>query len=150
MDIFIDSIDNIDEILSFLADNNLPVSDISVFDPPLFFCIRLNSVLIAVIGLEMFGVDGLLRSLAVAETYRGQHLAQRLVQFAEKYAVAHGITTLYLLTTTASSFFNTLGYTSASRSAAPQKISETTQFSTLCPASSAFLRKIIGTEQHCN
>ncbi len=141
MDIFNEPVANIEKILSFLAKVNLSVSDISISDPPLFFSIRLNSVLIAVIGLEMFGKDGLLRSLAVSETYRGQHLAQRLVQFAEHYALEHGITTLYLLTTTASGFFNKLGYSSASKSEAPQEISETAQFSTLCPESSAFLKR---------
>jgi amino-acid N-acetyltransferase len=149
MDIFKESIGKIDELVSFLTGNNLPVFDTSNSDPPLFFSIRLNSVLIAVIGLEMFGDDGLLRSFAVSKPYRGQHLGKQLVHFAEHYAVTHGITTLYLLTTTASMFFNKLGYTPSSRSEAPKKISETAEFSTLCPTSSAFLKKKVGTEQHC-
>ena len=150
MDILKDHVEKIDEIVSFLASNNLQVSDIPTSDPPLFFSIRLNSALIAVIGLEMFGKDGLLRSLAVSEAYRSKHLGQRLVHFAEHYAVAHGITTLYLLTTNASIFFNKLGYTPASRSEAPQRILETAQFSSLCPTSSAFLCKKVGAEQHCS
>ena len=54
-----------------------------------------------------------------------------------------GIKTLYLLTTTAAQFFAKRGYEAVPRSEAPAAIAATAQFSDLCPASSAFMRKAL-------
>ena len=96
---------------------------------------------IAVCGLECYGADGLLRSLAVDPAYRGRGLGHLLVRRAETEAARQGATALFLLTTTAADFFARLGYESIPRAQAPAAIAQTTQFSSLCPASSAFMRK---------
>lgn len=62
---------------------------------------------------------------------------------AETWAAAQGIETLYLLTTTAAQFFARRGYEVVARSDAPNVIAATSQFSKLCPASSAFMRKVL-------
>ena len=60
---------------------------------------------------------------------------------AEQYAAAHGVHALYLLTTTAESFFEHRGYRRIDRAEAPPSIQSTREFSSLCPASSAFMIK---------
>lgn len=139
----IEPLSELDVIVPFLADCGLPVSDISQAQAPQFFGIRSGSVLVAVVGLELFGSVGLLRSLAVSPAYRGRGLAQQLVAFIEQLAASRGVDTLFLLTTTAATFFGKLGFEPVSRSAAPPAICATPQFSGLCPASSAFLGKSV-------
>ena len=131
----------LDQILSLLAESGLPVSDISRAHLPLFFGIQSDSGLIAVIGLELFGTVGLLRSLAVSKACRGQRFGRQLVDFAEHYAAECGAETLFLLTTTAAVFFQQLGYNQVARADVPHAIRSTSQFSSLCPASSVVLSK---------
>jgi amino-acid N-acetyltransferase len=137
----IEPLSSLDEILPVLMGCNLPVADISAVSPPQFFGIRVTGVLVAVVGLELFQSTGLLRSLAVSPDFRGRGLAQELVAFAEAFAASHGARSLFLLTTTAEAFFLKLGYAPAFRQNAPPAIQATSQFSGLCPSSSAFLSK---------
>ena len=129
------------EIVSLLSECDLPVSDISLSRPLQFFGIRSDSSLAAVIGLELFGSAALLRSLAVTPACRGRGLARKLVAYTEHFAASHGVEFLFLLTTTAPLFFSRRGFVATSRATAPPAIQATSQFSGLCPESSAFLYK---------
>lgn len=129
------------EIKLLLADCGLPISDIAPSCSMLFFGQHSNGKLVGVIGLEVYDTVALLRSLAVDTAQRNQNLGRSLVMFAEGYATKHGIESLYLLTTTAEGFFSKLGYSTASREDAPSSIKATSQFSGLCPSSSAFMSK---------
>lgn len=140
----IEPLSSLDEILPVLAGCDLPVADISASSPPQFFGFRVAGALVAVIGLQRFQSVGLLRSLAVTSAYRGRGLARELVSHAESFAVSHGVESLYLLTTTAEAFFIKQGYRAAARQDAPASIRATSQFSGLCPSSSAFLSKRLG------
>jgi amino-acid N-acetyltransferase len=140
----IEPIASLDEIISVLTCCDLPVAGIAAASPPQFFGCRVAGAVVAVIGLEQFQSVGLLRSLAVTSSYRGRGLAQELVRYVESFAVSRGVESLFLLTTTAESFFIKLGYRLTSRQEAPQAIQLTPQFSGLCPSSSAFLSKHLG------
>lgn len=139
----IEALSSLDEILPVLTGCDLPVGDISASSPTQFFGFRAEGFVVAVIGLEQFQSAGLLRSLAVSPNYRGRGLGQELVRHVESFAASHGVDSLFLLTTTAEPFFRKLGYCTASRQEAPQAIQATSQFSGLCPSSSAFLSKYI-------
>ena len=132
-------------LTQFLAACDLPVADIGQSDALHFFAQEIDGKLCGVVGLELYPPFALLRSLAVAPHYRGCGLGRALVAFAEQHAVARGIDTLFLLTTTAAPFFAALGYTNAARSEAPAAIRSTAQFSELCPASSSFMAKFLRT-----
>lgn len=97
----------------------------------------------AVVGLELYGEVALLRSLVVAAADRGKGHGTRLVAAAEAYAGQRGVQEIYLLTTTAEAFFSRLGYAHCARAEAPVAIRQSAEFSSLCPASSAFMRKRI-------
>jgi amino-acid N-acetyltransferase len=139
----IEPVSSIEEVTALLAENALPTADISVSSSLQFFGIRDGGALVAVVGLELYPPVGLLRSLAVRSTFRKRGLAHELVSFAESWSAAHGVESLFLLTTTADHFFLGLGYAVASREQAPSSIRATSQFSSLCPASSAFLSKLV-------
>lgn len=129
------------DLISLLEACALPFADIAAGSAVQFFGIRSGGILVAVIGLELYPPVGLLRSLAVLPLFRGRGYARELVSFVESFAAAHGVETLFLLTTTAERFFLALGYRPVLRSTAPEAIQATSQFASLCPASSAFLSK---------
>lgn len=130
-----------------LAAAGLPVADLAGRPGLNLLGMREGGDLVGVVGVEVHGAVGLLRSLAVAPARRGGRLGVRLVAAAEALAVDRGIDTLYLLTTTAEAFFRRLGYEVVPRTEAPPAIAATPQFSDLCPSSSVFMRKRLGSAQ---
>ena len=61
----------------------------------------------------------------------------------EQYAARNGVKRLYLLTATAQSFFESLGYVVASREGVPDPIRATSEFTTLCSASAVVMAKAL-------
>ena len=92
-------------------------------------------------GMEHYGSDGLLRSVIVHEKFRGTGLGKQLALVVEQHARDRGITDLYLLTTTAENFFPRLGYERFERNRVPERLSQSTEFASLCPASAICMRK---------
>ena len=90
--------------------------------------------LIGVVGLEMYGKIGLLRSLAVASSYRGRGIAKALYTRILEYGHSQGIETLYLLTNSATDFFSRLGFAIEERDHVPESIRMTREFQDLCPS----------------
>ena len=126
---------------ALLSAHHLPTADLGDGSRArLFGCID-DGRLLGVVGLEFFDGSALLRSLAVPEDGRGSGLGGALVAHAERTAAGQGVEAVYLLTETAEGFFERLGYRRVDRTDAPPAIATTTQFSSLCPASSAFMAK---------
>lgn len=133
------------EIEALLRAGDLPVGDLDANEQVHLFASRHDDgALAGVIGVEIHGRSGLLRSLAVASTSRRAGVGRALVDHAEGWASRSGLTALYLLTTTADGFFRRLGYRELPRSAAPQAIRATAEFSSLCPASASLMSKRLG------
>lgn len=130
------------EVRALLAGAGLPVADLDTA-PLALTGIRRDGILVAVVGVERHGSDGLLRSLAVAPEARGQGLAGLLVDAAEHWAAAQGIATLHLLTQTAEAFFARRGYLRLARERAPPPIAATAQFAGLCPGAAVFMAKAL-------
>lgn len=130
-----------EEVVRLLAANQLPVSDLS--DRIQFLGLWREACLIGVIGLESYGDVGLLRSLAVDASARGAGYGGSLVSRLEGLAASEGIGRLYLLTTTAEPFFARRGYQRVARESAPPALQATSEFSTLCPSSSACMCKVV-------
>ena len=98
--------------------------------------------LVGVAGVERLERVGLLRSLAVAPDCRNAGLAHRLVMACEERAKGlHGISDLYLLTTTAADYFLQRGYREVPRESVPGAVAAHPQFAGLCPASARCLAK---------
>ncbi len=127
--------------VAFLEREGLPVSDLTDEHLEHFFFIGSEDSPSGLVGLEIFGTDALLRSLAVAASARTQGLGAGLVKRAEEHASAQGVRAIYLLTMTAAIFFERRGYRRVERNQAPPSIQSTREFSSLCPTSSAFMTK---------
>ena len=92
-------------------------------------------------GLELYGAAALLRSIVVLPNYRRHGYGRVIVTHLTTQAVAAGARTAYLLTTSARSFFERLGFAVIDRETAPAAILATTQAAGICPASAPFLVK---------
>jgi amino-acid N-acetyltransferase len=128
-------------VVRLLESVALPASDLTDAHMESFFYVGSPDSPQAIVGVELFGPDALLRSLVVEPALRAHGLGSELVLRAEDHARAHGARTLYLLTTTAEQFFQSRGYTATARASAPMTIRSTPEFSGLCPDSSAFLSR---------
>jgi amino-acid N-acetyltransferase len=132
-------------VVALLEAEGLPASDLTDAHLEHFFFTGTDGAPSALVGLEIYGDVALLRSLVVSAATRTQGLGSALVQHAEKYAAAHRVHSLYLLTTTAEAYFEHRGYRRIDRSEAPPSIQSTREFSSLCPSSSAFMIKRLQT-----
>jgi amino-acid N-acetyltransferase len=130
-----------DSVRRLLSASQLDCSDLTAEHLNHFFGSGTKEEPEGIVGLELFGNVGLLRSLAVVSSRQRAGLGSKLVAHAEEYARNHGVTSLYLLTVTAEDFFIHRGYQRCRREDAPSAIKETKEFSEICPVSSAFMVK---------
>lgn len=110
-----------------------------------FFRFEDDAGLIGYGGLEHVGSDVLIRSIVVTDGRRSSGLGAAILSWLEAEAARLQATGLYLLTTSASAFFQRQGYVVLPRSAAPTAVAASRQFSALCPASAAFMFKELRT-----
>ena len=127
--------------VALLQRAKLPTEDLTAAHCADFFYTGTPSSPTGLVGLEMFGDVALLRSLVVAPEGRGSGTGAALLEHAEDQARSRGVRTLYLLTTTAEPFFAKRGYARIPREDAPAAIRASREFSSLCPASSAFMSR---------
>lgn len=131
--------DSTDRVRSLLKANGLPHRDVETGSGR-FFEAYADEERIGVGGVELYGSVGLLRSVVVTEPNRGEGYGSALCDALEEYARNEGVETLYLLTTTAASFFRGRGYEAVARETVPRSIKATTEFSELCPDSATCMR----------
>ena len=94
---------NFSSALNLLKKNQLPSEDIS--ERTKLFVLEDEQTIAGTIAIEYSGTEGLLRSLSVDESKRSKGYGKTLVGFIENFASKNGINTIYLLTTTAETFF---------------------------------------------
>ncbi len=101
-----------------------------------------NTSIVGAIALERSsGHEALLRSLVIVPACRGYGLGQQLVDRVEKDSRQAGIHRLVLLTETAKSFFERLGYAVIDRQSVGGAVKESAEFRSLCPASAVCMAK---------
>jgi len=129
-----------EKVVGLLAESELDISDLK--QPSIrLFQIGENGQIAGVGALEIYGNQALLRSVAVKKDFRGHGIGKMLVGQIEKAAILSGIRSLYLLTTTASGFFQSLGYLQINRDEFAEPLKQTAQFSGLCPISAVCMKK---------
>ncbi len=124
-----------------LESNNLPVRDL--IPSVKKFLLLSESEVIGTGGLEIFGNIGLIRSVSVADAYKGKGYGKEISSRLESAAKQLNVQELFLLTDTAKDFFVKLDYQIIDRIAVPQAIRETQQFSSICPSSAIIMMKKI-------
>lgn len=129
-------------IRALLVAQGLPSEDVGASDEDSrFHLVERDGQILGCAGLEVYGTDALLRSVAVAPSMRDSGLGRALVGIAERDAAAIGVQRLFLLTTTAADYFSRIGYQPCDRNAVPLHVQASAQFSGLCPASAVCMSK---------
>ena len=134
---------DLDRVEALLAAGGLPTDDVRA-KPECFFLACDGDAVVGAGGLEAYGSDGLLRSIVVAEPYRGRGYGGALCDALEDRARERGVGELYLLTTIAAGFFRRRGYETIDREVVPPAVRQTTEFVDLCPDSATCMRLDLG------
>jgi len=130
------------DVINLLTAANLPTQDLPLLLDN-FFVTTENDKLTGVIGLEIYGQYGLLRSLAVDATVRNIGVAGNLLHSIESLAVDKNLKAIYLLTETAQDYFDRKGYEHVARMDVPEEIKGSSEFSHVCPDSAIAMVKYI-------
>jgi arsenate reductase len=113
-------------VVELLREVQLPTQDIEEFFPEGYAVVRGERGILGVAGVERYGADGLLRSVAVAPEMRRAGLGELLVGDRLRSAGELGLSSLYLLTTTAPAYFGRLGFQETARADAPPALQQST------------------------
>jgi N-acetylglutamate synthase-like GNAT family acetyltransferase len=107
------------------------------------FAFRDDGAVVGFAGLEVYGKDALLRSVVVDPARRHAGLGRAIVEATLTEAQELGATRAFLLTTTAKSYFERLGFAAIERASAPAAILATRQAAGLCPTSAPLMVKAL-------
>ena len=131
--------DDLPEILALLEQSKLPTDGLADhLDTALV--VRAAGRLVACAAVEIHGTAGLLRSVAVDPARRGEGLGYRLTEAALDLARARGVTSVYLLTTTAGAFFPRFGFKPIDRKEMDPALERSAELRGACPASALAMR----------
>lgn len=137
--------DDWEEICGVLVAAGLPVVDLAGQFPRAFVVVlEGGEKIVGVAGLEVYEDTGLLRSVAVAASHRNEGLGRNLIEDRLRAARAQQLSQIYLLTSTAAEYFARLGFERVPRYAAPDALAHHSEFTTICAASAACMRLLLG------
>jgi arsenite methyltransferase len=98
-----------------------------------------GGLVVGAAGLEQHGDDGLLRSVVVAPAWRGRGVGEAMVRERVAAAESLGLSGVYLLTTTAASWFPRLGFAPVERGTVPEAVRSSPEFDELCPSTAVVM-----------
>jgi N-acetylglutamate synthase-like GNAT family acetyltransferase len=124
-----------DDVTALLRAASLPLDGVSEQFPASYFVAISGQQMVGTAGLERHGEHGLLRSLAVATGWQRRGVGGALVRQVQGAAAALGLTPIYLLTTTATTFFPRHGFVSIARAEVPAMVRAAPEFASICPGS---------------
>ena len=134
--------DRLSYVRTLLDRNDLPTQDVEAKSDSLYVAFVADEP-VGVGGIESHGTDGLLRSVVVERDVRDDGVGTALCDALEERATSDRVERLYLLTTTASDFFDDRGYVEVERAEVPATIRQTTEFDELCPSTATVMWKAL-------
>lgn len=134
------------DFIAALEAEQLPTDDLAEGGRH-FFRFTQNGISVGFGGFEGLGEHVLLRSIVVLPQARGQGIGRRITERLLQHATDLGAQGAYLLTTSASDFFEVIGFKLIPRDGAPSEILATRQASSLCPSTAALMMRPISNLQ---
>lgn len=129
---------DIPEIIELLAENDLPIADLT--NDIEFYIEKENGSISAVGGIEPAGNNVILRSVAVAESFKGKGLGSKMTRFLLEKAKTNENNDVFLLTTTTEKYFPKFGFKEIDRESAPEDIKNSSEFTTVCPDTAVLMK----------
>ena len=120
-------------IESLLSGSSLPLQGVRDHRQHFFVAVE-GTEIIGTIGLEVYGEEGLLRSLVVGENHRSRGVGAVLYDRLLSEARELDIRRLVLLTTTAERYFTQRGFRRIPRSSITGSLAGSAEFAGACPA----------------
>lgn len=130
------------EVIELLAAEKLPVEDLPETLDSFLVAIQ-DGIVIGVAGIEVYGTNGLLRSLAVKAAYRSSGIAGKLLNRIEAMSNLKQLSALYLLTETAPGYFEKKNFQKITREDVPAEVRQSSEFSHVCPVSAIVMKKTL-------
>jgi protein-tyrosine-phosphatase/N-acetylglutamate synthase-like GNAT family acetyltransferase len=134
--------DDLKDILELLDQCELPREGLTDLTATILVA-RNGNEIVGCSALELYPNNALLRSVAIKPSFQNRGLGKRLVKATLDLAVDNKISNLYLLTETASTFFSKLGFENVPRSAVPENVRRSLEFTTLCPNTAKVMTMIL-------
>ena len=106
-----------------------------------FLITRDSDRLAGCVGVERYGDDGLLRSLAVHPDHRRRGLGARLTRRALVEARRLGLQRLFLLTASAPDYYPPFGFRRIPREQAPPAVQSSLEFASVCPVTAVCMER---------
>lgn len=128
------------ELIQLLESQKLPFEDLPTGLNNFYAAVEDDQV-VGLIGMELYGSYGLLRSMVVHPEFRNRQIAENLVRQIEEKAASAGIVSMFLLTETAENYFSRKGYEKISREEVPADVKSSSEFSHVCPVSATVMKK---------
>jgi amino-acid N-acetyltransferase len=129
-------------VIALLQGAKLPIADLPE-ELDEFLAIWENDQLIGVAGMEQYSEYALLRSVAVASSYRNKGIAGVLLKAMERRAASKQVKAIYLLTETAPMYFLNKGFETVNRDDVPEALKQSSEFNHVCPVSAIVMKKVI-------
>jgi N-acetylglutamate synthase-like GNAT family acetyltransferase len=128
-----------------LSEAQLPVEGVEEwFEPSYVVAITADGDVIAAAGVEQYGPVGLLRSVVVHPVCQHRGIGAAVVRDRLAWAKGVGIRTLYLLTTTATTYFRKFGFNVINRADSPRELHQSVEFSSACSDDAVLMALSLG------
>ncbi len=92
-------------------------------------------------SIEIFSEIALLRSLAVDPEYQGRGIGHLITNEILQESMKKGVEEIYLITDTASKFFDRFGFSIISRDKVDERIKQTYEYTEGCPKTAIIMKK---------
>jgi amino-acid N-acetyltransferase len=130
------------EVMRLLEQNHLPIDGLRDHLATTIVARDTGSV-VGSAALEVYPDGALLRSVAVAPSHQGRGLGRELTSAAIQLAADSHVSAIYLLTTTAESYFPRFGFERIDRARVPAGVQTSVEFTSACPSSATVMRKAL-------
>lgn len=128
-----------DEVEALLRRTDLPPDGLDEqFGEPYAVAVA-DRRIVGAAGVEVYGGDGLLRSVAVDPAWQGRGVGAALTLERLRWAQARGLDAVYLLTNTAAGYFPKLGFAPVPRDEVPEGVRSSLQFASVCPSTASVM-----------
>ena len=111
--------------------------------PQHMFVARTGNRIVGCASMERHGDAALLRTVAVDAEYRHFGVGADLTRAALGFVERLGLSSVYLLTTTAERYFQRFGFETLDRTDVPTSVQRSTEFAHACPTSAFVMRKLL-------
>jgi amino-acid N-acetyltransferase len=138
--------ENLEQAASLLSAAELPPLPAGLPLRNVLVCLESDQV-IGVVALEVLGLRGLVRSLAVDPSHAGQGIGRSLLESLVARAHELSLRDLYLLTEGSQEFLEEFGFVTVRRESVPLAVRSARQFREQCPETATVMHLPLATRR---